>query len=196
MDLPPAYKYEQNFGSGRDVKDIRNGVSFSHLFKFSKQCSIPLIAKRAILDWLIFNVLIGNSDAHGKNISFLVGKQSYQLAPFYDLLSIVYEAKINKSIDTGLAMAIGDQFDINQVTAYDLLNLSEVADIPLSQLKNRLFHVCNATLDSITNSATFVDGYDGVVKRTVSELTKLIKTRCHQMIEEYKQLDEVKRLLF
>ncbi len=196
VDLPPAYKYEQNFGSSRDVKDIRDGVSFLHLFEFSKKCSIPLLVKRGILDWLIFNVLIGNSDAHGKNISFLVGKQSYQLAPFYDLLSIVYEAQVNKNIDTGLAMAIGDQFDINQVTAYDLLNLSEVADIPFSQLKNRMFHICNATLDSITNSATIVDGYDGVVKKTASELTQLINARCHQMLEQYKQLDEVRRLLF
>src|SRR5262249_37550334 len=31
-DLPVAYKYERNFGSGEHVRDIREGVSFEVLF--------------------------------------------------------------------------------------------------------------------------------------------------------------------
>lgn len=42
--------------------------------------------------WTIFNVLIGNHDAHLKNISFLVGNAGITLAPFYDLLSTVVYA--------------------------------------------------------------------------------------------------------
>jgi serine/threonine-protein kinase HipA len=37
---------------------------------------------------LVFNVLTGNSDAHLKNLSFLVSHEGVQLAPFYDLLSV------------------------------------------------------------------------------------------------------------
>lgn len=36
----------------------------------------------------MFNVLVGNSDAHLKNLSFMVSHEGVQLAPFYDLLSI------------------------------------------------------------------------------------------------------------
>jgi len=36
--------------------------------------------------WVLFNVLIGNRDAHGKNIAFLYTSRC-ELAPFYDLLS-------------------------------------------------------------------------------------------------------------
>ena len=36
----------------------------------------------------MFNVLVGNGDAHLKNLSFLVSHEGVQLAPFYDLLSV------------------------------------------------------------------------------------------------------------
>ncbi len=40
-------------------------------------------------------MLIGNTDAHLKNISFLVGSRGQQLSPFYDLLSTaVYETRV------------------------------------------------------------------------------------------------------
>ena len=39
-----------------------------------------------LVRWILFNVLIGNCDAHGKNIAFLYTPKC-QLAPFYDLLS-------------------------------------------------------------------------------------------------------------
>lgn len=36
----------------------------------------------------MFNILVGNSDAHLKNLSFMVSHEGVQLAPFYDLLSV------------------------------------------------------------------------------------------------------------
>ena len=38
--------------------------------------------------WFVFNYLIGNSDAHAKNIAFLVSPGRIDLAPAYDLLSV------------------------------------------------------------------------------------------------------------
>ena len=53
--------------------------------------------------WVMFNYLIGNADAHGKNMSVLIDDKGYCLAPFYDLLCVsVYG-------DTGLALFIGDE---------------------------------------------------------------------------------------
>ena len=42
---------------------------------------------RRLLHLIIFNGLIGNSDAHAKNISFIHGRGGTAIAPFYDLLS-------------------------------------------------------------------------------------------------------------
>ena len=41
---------------------------------------------RRYIDWICFNLLIGNNDSHSKNISFIVEDDALVLAPFYDLL--------------------------------------------------------------------------------------------------------------
>lgn len=46
-------------------------------------------ARLAIFRWSIFNILIGNADAHLKNLSFFSTPGGYELAPFYDLVSTV-----------------------------------------------------------------------------------------------------------
>jgi serine/threonine-protein kinase HipA len=51
-------------------------------------CRSPAVARSRLFGWLVFNVLVGNSDAHLKNLSFLVSHEGVQLAPFYDLLSV------------------------------------------------------------------------------------------------------------
>ena len=42
---------------------------------------------KQFLQLIVFNGLIGNSDAHAKNVSFIHGENGTILAPFYDLLS-------------------------------------------------------------------------------------------------------------
>jgi serine/threonine-protein kinase HipA len=51
----------------------------------------------------MFNYLIGNSDAHAKNISVMVNNQAYGLAPFYDLMCVQAYG------DHDLALFIGDE---------------------------------------------------------------------------------------
>lgn len=53
----------------------------------ASRCSLPAVTRQALLRWTIFNLLIGNGDAHLKNLSFLSGSKGIRLAPFYDLLS-------------------------------------------------------------------------------------------------------------
>lgn len=59
--------------------------------------------------WVMFNFLLGNADAHAKNLSVLVdaGRPGFRLAPLYDLVCVRAYG------DTGLALFIGDdeQFD-------------------------------------------------------------------------------------
>jgi serine/threonine-protein kinase HipA len=51
--------------------------------------TVPAVAVLAFLDAAIFNLIVGNADAHGKNFSLLYQSAGVSLAPFYDLLSTV-----------------------------------------------------------------------------------------------------------
>lgn len=42
-------KYERNLGKQRDVRHIRDGISFARLFAVTEQCENPIAAKLAIL---------------------------------------------------------------------------------------------------------------------------------------------------
>ncbi len=45
------------------------------------------VTRLRLYQWAVFNVLVGNSDAHLKNLSFLVDARGIELSPHYDLLS-------------------------------------------------------------------------------------------------------------
>lgn len=62
--------------------------SMESLAALANACRSPAVARTRLFGWLVFNVLIGNSDAHLKNLSFMVSHEGVQLAPFYDLLSV------------------------------------------------------------------------------------------------------------
>lgn len=75
---PPEMKYEAEGGPG--VADCARLIS--------EHGAGPGASLLGFLDALLFNLLIGNADAHSKNYSLLLeGPGAPQLAPLYDLLS-------------------------------------------------------------------------------------------------------------
>jgi serine/threonine-protein kinase HipA len=50
-------------------------------------CEDRARSRRELLAWTLFNLLVGNGDAHLKNISFHVDSRGIRIAPFYDLVS-------------------------------------------------------------------------------------------------------------
>jgi serine/threonine-protein kinase HipA len=101
-DVPVSFKYERNLGNGPDVRDIRDGVGFARLFGLADLTAGKAAARLAMLRWALFQFLIGNSDAHGKNFSFFMRPGGYlEPAPWYDLVSVVQYERF----DVELAMA-------------------------------------------------------------------------------------------
>jgi serine/threonine-protein kinase HipA len=74
LGLDRSFKYSQG--------------SMESLAALASACRSPAVARSRLYGWLVFNVLMGNTDAHLKNLSFMVSHEGVQLAPFYDLLSI------------------------------------------------------------------------------------------------------------
>ncbi len=68
-----------------------------------------------LLDATIFNAILGNADAHGKNFSILYARDGARLAPLYDLLSTVAYAELSPNF----AMKIAGRSTIEELTAAD-----------------------------------------------------------------------------
>ncbi|WXL25860.1 HipA domain-containing protein [Ectopseudomonas mendocina] len=60
--------------------------SVEKISALADQCRPTVVARLRLFQWLIFNVLVGNEDAHLKNLSFLLSGKDVSLSPFYDLL--------------------------------------------------------------------------------------------------------------
>ncbi len=129
LGLSSAFKYERPYGDGRDVQNIRDGASFSMLIKLIDETSAtPAAQKMQLLRWAIFQVLIGNTDAHGKNISFFCSNEGLEIAPAYDLTCGL--AFRSERLDDTLAMAIGDAFKVEDITPFEWANFAHQCGIP------------------------------------------------------------------
>jgi serine/threonine-protein kinase HipA len=96
LRIGPAEKYEGEGGPG-----VAECASLLRRYSAAPAVDIP-----EFLDCLLFNFLIGNHDAHGKNYSLLLdGPRSVRLAPFYDLLS----TKVFSGTRKKLAMRLGGE---------------------------------------------------------------------------------------
>ena len=189
LDLPSSYKYERNFGSSRDVLKIREGASFATLFTATKRCEIPATAKLQLLDWAIFSLIIGNADAHGKNISFFIKKTGISVAPYYDMLSIL----MHDDVDHELAMAYGDEFDANKILGYPLREFAEQTRLNPKLVSTRIKILCSKVLEALdahTIDITLLNEDEHIF---IGKLKHLITTRIHQLIDSS---DEMMRVSF
>lgn len=181
LDMPPTYKYERVYGDGRDVKDFREGASLEKLFKTSSLCHVPAAATRDMLNWLLFNLIIGNCDAHGKNISWYYSDNNISISPSYDMLSIsIYDGRYNQN----LAMAIGNNFS-SKVDAYDLAEMCEVCNLQPRFVARTLEKMSKAVIaeadhlisaiDMYKNESDFADKLTSLIKNNAEWYTNISK---------------------
>lgn len=99
---PAARKYQQE-----------GGPSLAECVELvARHTSHPLLELRRLVEWQAFNVAVGNSDGHGKNLSLLYDGDGVRLAPFYDLLS----TRHYQALDRALAMAVGQRRDADTLS--------------------------------------------------------------------------------
>jgi len=176
LDLSSSYKYERNFGSARDVKDIREGASFSKLFKSADICEVPARAKIEMLNWSLFNLIIGNSDAHGKNFSFFVDKSGIRPTPFYDMLCIL----AHENVEHDLAMAYGDEFNPNEVKAYQLREFADVIDINYKLVSQSMEKIATSIIKALAEDIVSNDELLEKEKVFLERLRSLILQRAKE----------------
>jgi len=172
LDLPPTYKYERPFGKGGDAAVIRSGATLTALFSASRNCRIPAVAIRDLLNWVLFQLLIGNSDAHGKNISFFVGPGGIDMAPAYDLLCLDMYAG---TYDRDLAMAVGDAFDPDDVSPWQLAEMCASCGLPQRQTARSLKALCEnllRCLDQLDLSAELTEEEKAFSKELIDRVGK------------------------
>ena len=187
LDLPPTYKYERPFGKGGEAAVIRSGASLPAFFSACRMCRIPAAAVRDMLNWVLFQLLIGNSDAHGKNISFFVGPNGIDMAPAYDLLNLHMYAE---TYDSDLAMAVGDAFDPQDISPWQLAEMCAACDLSRRQVARSFTAMCNNLLRCLDEPDLFAELLEDE-KAFAVELTGRLRENALRFLEMSRKLPQV-----
>ena len=124
LGYSPDRKYEAD--GGPRLADVFSQVRRSVL--------PPVQAVGALLDWVLFNYLVGNADAHAKNVSLLLLPGGPRLAPFYDLLSTAAW----DTLTTRLAMKVGGEARPEWVRARNWQRFAQESDLARRLVRDRL----------------------------------------------------------
>lgn len=167
LSVAPETKYQSE--GGPDLAQ-----AFALLARATRP-SAPQTLK--LLDFVVFNALIGNHDAHGKNFSLLYTDKGAVLAPLYDALcTAVYPALTDK-----MAMKIGSKYKFAEVQARHWVQFATQAGLSPAQVKKRILALAQR-LPPLAHATLASFDAEGNSHPVLAQIVTLIEQRCAQTI--------------
>ena len=163
LGIVSEHKYQNEGGPGL-------AQAFA-LLRSATRPSAPHTLK--LLDFVVFNALIGNHDAHGKNFSLLYTPAGAVLTPLYDALcTAVYPTLTDK-----MAMKIGSKYKFSEVMARHWEQFATEAALSPAQVKKRILDIAKRLPDlARATQATFQS--QGNSHPIIDQIVALIDQRC------------------
>jgi serine/threonine-protein kinase HipA len=153
------------------------GPTFKTCFELLRQASArPATEVLKLLDAAIFNLIIGNADAHGKNFSLLYGEGGARLAPLYDLLcTIAYPA-----ISAKLAMKIAGVSLIEELSARTWVKFAADTGLGAPFVRRRVGELADAAavLSPTIATALATEGCEG---DSLANFAAIIRARAERV---------------
>ncbi|WP_431257965.1 HipA domain-containing protein [Roseateles chitinivorans] len=190
LGLTPELKYERAYGDQEAVKHLRDGASLRQLFSLSAASASPLSMRMQLVDRLIFNVLIGNTDAHGKNWSFFIERRAglLSLAPAYDLVDV--EAVADEYMSTSFAMGIGDAFHLEELGAFQWASMAVECGLTPRQLATRI-RALSTRLPKAFNDSRSTLEEQGVTPALLDAMAARLAHRCQRLAKHASLIPQV-----
>lgn len=167
LAVAPEYKYQNEGGP-----DLAQAFA---LLRRATRPSAPQILK--LLDYAIFNAMVGNHDAHGKNFSLLYTPPGVVLAPCYDVLSTA----VYPNLTDKMAMKIASKYRFSEVQARHWERFAAEAGLSPAQVKKRILNVAGR-LPGLAAKTVEVFAAEGNVHTILPQIMTLIEQRCAQTI--------------
>ena len=162
LGIIPEHKYS-----------TEGGPTFAVAFDLVRRATTrPALAILALLDAAIFNVIIGNADAHGKNFSLLYD-DGWHLAPFYDLLSTVAYPDLSPTF----AMKIGGCGTLEEIASATWLKFARDIGMAAPYVRGRVRALAIAAREHVERVATALLDGSALDRRETRRFVDLISKR-------------------
>jgi len=130
LGIVPELKYQSE-----------GGPSLRQCFELVRNVAArPVVDLARLLDAVLFNLFVGNRDAHGKNFSLLFTDEGLQLAPLYDVLS----TDVYPGLSPRLAMKIGGKDETGEIYPRHWERFAKEAGLAFPQVRRRLLDLARA----------------------------------------------------
>lgn len=172
LGFPPERKYQ-----------VEGGPTLSDCISLLQDWSTtPVLDIPDFINGLIFNVLIGNADAHGKNLSLLYSGGKRRLSPCYDLVSTLAWPDLSKN----LAMKIGGCESVNAFTIGDWKKMAKKTGLGWPMIRERMSESCHSILNDLDEAQAQTKQYS---EPMVTLLHEIIGGRAARMLEALSKQD-------
>jgi len=163
LGVPPETKYASE-----------GGPTFKDSFELLRRVAArPAVDVLKLLDAVIFNVIAGNADAHGKNFSILYSDEGPRLAPLYDLLATVAYPDLSPKF----AMKIGKRATLTELDAKGWEVFAANAGLGLPLIRRRVADTCErveAQIPAVIGSLLRPGLDDGAVSKLGTMISERI----------------------
>jgi serine/threonine-protein kinase HipA len=167
LGLPPTRKYHERRAGGKSIGPSLAGIA----------AWLSPADRVRLLESHVLNVLVGNADCHGKNISVLhLPDGSLRLAPLYDVMSTVVHHPLltvdgPRPLTRDLGMRIGTARTLDDVTLDDLMR--EAASWPIG--RDHSIVVIRQTIELIVAaSAAHATEYPAIAQHVAQTADRLL----------------------
>ena len=180
LDIPSTHKYERIYGDQADVRHIRSGASLPRIFAALKNSAQPANERIKLLRWLVIQVLLGNADAHAKNLSFFMSPAGPSLAPAYDLTCIA--AFEGANINQNFSLAIGDAFTFEDLNAYEWAQFCHACELKATLVSRELQRQARSIMTSLDSVSAQVIA-EGAEVGMVTKIAEFIHIQCLRQLQ-------------
>ena len=166
LGVPPERKYASD-----------GGPTFRDCFALLRRVAArPAVDVLKLLDAVIFNVIVGNADAHGKNFAILHDDEGPRLAPLYDLLATVAYPDLSPKF----AMKIGKRATLAELDAKGWAAFAANVGVGLPLVRRRVTELSERVVEKAPDVVTDISrsGLDGMFVERLAHMIRERAERC------------------
>lgn len=170
----PARLHQEDFAQAMGINavnkyeaDGRRGYAGKMFDLLRKHSASPIDDQIKLLDRMIFNCVLGNTDSHIKNYSLLYNEKlsTMRLAPAYDMIcTLVYESSTHD-----LSISIGNATTIDEITRDSFKMLAEDIGITEKVVLERYDKICTCFESALFESAHELSDMGFTKAKTIAE---------------------------
>jgi serine/threonine-protein kinase HipA len=139
LGMAPEMKYEEEGGPR-----LADAVALLRSWSTRPAVDVP-----AFVDAVVFNAIVGNADAHGKNFSLLYPGNARHLAPMYDIVCTLAWPRLSKSF----AMHIGGCGTLDGLAGKHWQAMAEECGLGWPMLRSRVARLCDSVRGRVAQIA-------------------------------------------